>query len=174
MHGIPCRRRALFQPWDTIRRVQLGLLQDRDGGGSLPSHRTADKLLPSKERVLLVLMQVLFFDQKDYRDRVEEAFRAAVLQPPLPPIGGVDDNICGTPVSFFQTALDTVGYRVSDFYRIDKLSDMFHESHVKQRPGESICEVFFMDVVLNCAIILTTIGSNDNERCSGHEMFRSG
>ena len=56
-----------------------------------------------------------------------------------------------------------MGYRISDFYRIDKLSDMFHESHVKQQPGESICEVFFMDVILNHAIIPTTSRSENND-----------
>jgi hypothetical protein len=133
------------------------------GAGSLPLDRTSDGFLPSKERVLLVLMQVLFFDQQDYRDRVAKAFRDAVLRPPPPPIiGGVNDDICGTPVSFFRAAMDSVGYRVSDFYRIDKLSDMFHESHVKQRLGESVCEVFFMDVVLNRAIIPGTTSGSDN------------
>jgi hypothetical protein len=34
-------------------------------GGSLPLDRTAEGFLPSKERVLSLLMQVLFFDQKD-------------------------------------------------------------------------------------------------------------
>jgi hypothetical protein len=131
-------------------------------GGSLPLDRTAEGFLPSKERVLSLLMQVLFFDQKDYRERVAKAFRDAVLNPPLPPIGGVDDDICGTPVSFFRAALDSVGYRICDFYRINKLSDMFHESHVKHLPGESVCEVFFMDVVLNRAIVPTTSEINKN------------
>jgi hypothetical protein len=63
--------------------------------GSLPSERTADRFLHSKERVLVVLMQVLFFNQKDYCDR-------AVLKPPLAPIGGVDDNACDTPVLSHQ------------------------------------------------------------------------
>ena len=89
----------------------VGVHAGHDGGGSLPLERTPDGFLPSKERVLVVLMQVLFFDQENYRDRVAEAFRAAVLRPPLPPISGVDDNICGTPVSFFRAALDSVGYR---------------------------------------------------------------
>lgn len=129
------------------------------GGASLPSRRSADRFLPSKERVLAVLMQALFFDQKDYRHRVAEAFRAAVLKPPLPPVRGVDDNICGTPVSYFRTALDSVGYRTVNFLRINKLSDMFHESHVKEPlRGEAVCEVFFMDVVLNRAIIPATDG----------------
>ena len=120
-------------------------------GGSLPLKRTADGYLPSKERVLVVLMQVLFFDQKDYCDRVEEAFRAAVLKPTLSTIG-VDDDVCGNAVSFFSVAMDSVGYHISNFHCIDKLSaDMFHKSQVKQRPGKSVCEVFLMDVVLNCA-----------------------
>jgi len=151
----------------------VGVHAGHDGGGSLPLERTPDGFLPSKERVLVVLMQVLFFDQENYRDRVAEAFRAAVLRPPLPPISGVDDNICGTPVSFFRAALDSVGYRVVDLYRIDTLSDMFHESHVKQRPGESICEVFFMDVVLNRAIIPTTSESNNNNDVRVMRCFES-
>jgi hypothetical protein len=130
-------------------------------GGSLPSERTADGFLPSKECELLLLMQVLFFNQKDYRYRVTEAFRAAVLKLPPPPICGVDDNVCGTPVSFFWVAMDSVGYRNSNFHCIDKLSDMFHESHVKQRPGESVWKVFFMDVVLHRAIIPAASESND-------------
>jgi hypothetical protein len=85
----------------------VGVGAGHHDGGSLPSERTADGFLPSKERVLMLLMQVLFFDQKDHCDRVAEAFRAAVLKPPLPPIGGVDDNVCGTPVSFFRVAMDS-------------------------------------------------------------------
>jgi hypothetical protein len=61
----------------------VGVHAGHDGGGSLPLERTPDGFLPSKERVLVVLMQVLFFDQENYRDRVAEAFRAAVLRPPL-------------------------------------------------------------------------------------------
>ena len=97
----------------------VGVGDCRDGGGSLPLQRTAYGLFPSKERVLAVLMQVLFFGEHDYRDRVKEAFRSAVLQPPLPPVRGVDDNICSTPVLFFRAALDSVGFRVVNV-QVDK------------------------------------------------------
>jgi hypothetical protein len=51
------------------------------------------------------------------------------------------------------TPVTLLSCRISNFHCIDKLSDMFHESHVKQHPGKSVCEVFFMDVVLDRAII---------------------
>ena len=160
MRGKRCRRRALFQPWGAIH-VRLGLVLAIMLVVLCPQSALLTNSSPSNELVLLLLMQVLFFDQMDYRYRVAEAFRAAILKPPLPPICGVDDNVCGTSVSFFWVAMDSVGYRISNFHRIDELSDMFHESHVKQRPGESVCEVLFMDVVLYRAILPAASESND-------------
>lgn len=54
------------------------------------------------------------------------------------------------------------GYCISNFYCIDKLSDMFHELCVNQHLGESVCEAFFMDVVLNHAIIPSTTSGSDS------------
>ena len=76
----------------------VGIGAGHDGGGSLLLVRTVDGFLPSKKRVLLVLIKVLFIDQKDYQDRVAKALRDALLQSPPPPIGGDDNDICGTPV----------------------------------------------------------------------------
>jgi hypothetical protein len=46
------------------RAVWVGVCHD--GGGSLPLERTVDGFLPpSKERVLAVVMQVLFFNQEN-------------------------------------------------------------------------------------------------------------
>jgi hypothetical protein len=43
----------------------VGVGACRVGGGSSPLERTADGFLRSRERVLAVLMQVMFFDQQD-------------------------------------------------------------------------------------------------------------
>ncbi len=51
---------------------------------------------------------------------------------------------------------------------------MFHKLHVKQRPGESVCEVFFMNGVLNCAIFHTASESNNNHEIRVMRCFERG
>ena len=50
--------------------------------------------------------------------RVAKSCRAALLQPPplSPLLGGIDDDVYGKHVSFFRAAMDSVGYRISNFY----------------------------------------------------------
>ena len=48
------------------RAVGVGAAGHDVAGSSLPLDRTAEGFLPSKERVLSLLMQVLFFDQENF------------------------------------------------------------------------------------------------------------